>query len=681
MLASTVDFETYRVAPGMVAPKAVCLAVRDDEPGKPGRGQLLRGAGMREGFMDALKADLVIGHNVAFDAVVAAAEWPDALGPIFDAYGAGRVRCTLVRQALIDVARGEAEFREVEGDDDEGPQTRKARRSLEELAQLWLGQKLDKAESPRLKYGELDAVPTEWWPAAARTYPLEDARATYRVWDMQELWASTDRGREWLSPKSGIWTENGLDPGPTLIPDELRQTETALCLQLMSSWGIRTDGEAVARLKAELKESVGAARAALQTAGLMREWGARDTAAIQDRVRRAYESTRRKVPMTAPSKRCPEGQIRTAKEVLEDSGDADLELLAAARTDMHSLSNYVPVLEAGAAHPLCTSFNPLLNSGRISSSKPNLNNPPRKGDVRQCFVPRPGYVFATCDYDTIELRALAQACIDRFGESSLALAFERDADPHLMMGAELLGIGFDEMLARYLAGDKEAALARQDSKPANFGFPGGLGVEGYIRYMRRQGQRITSDRSSHMKGVFLRTWSEMQKFYRAVSNMTARGEASIVTPRSGRARGRTAYCEMCNHLFQGPTSDGAKAALRAVSRECYLGHWEGNGRSRMHGSRPVIFMYDELIVEIPEDRRDPEVASSAARRLETVMQREMQAWLPDVKVKCGAVLMRRWHKGAKAVTDARGRLLPVRPVEKDGAVRWEPDMGEERMAA
>ncbi len=43
-------------------------------------------------------------------------------------------------------------------------------------------------------------------------------------------------------------------------------------------------------------------------------------------------------------------------------------------------------------------------TGRFSSSKPNLQNVPTDGGYRECFVPRPGYIFIACDYSQQEYR-------------------------------------------------------------------------------------------------------------------------------------------------------------------------------------------------------------------------------------------------------------------------------------
>jgi DNA polymerase-1 len=110
-------------------------------------------------------------------------------------------------------------------------------------------------------------------------------------------------------------------------------------------------------------------------------------------------------------------------------------------------------------------------SGRTSWSDPNLQNPPRAGGVRECFVPRPGFVFVAVDYDTLELRALAQVCLDLFGWSKMADRLNAGEDLHAALGARFLGIDYDAFMKLREAGDEDAKKARQNAKGFNFGRP------------------------------------------------------------------------------------------------------------------------------------------------------------------------------------------------------------------
>jgi DNA polymerase I-like protein with 3'-5' exonuclease and polymerase domains len=68
--------------------------------------------------------------------------------------------------------------------------------------------------------------------------------------------------------------------------------------------------------------------------------------------------------------------------------------------------------------------------------------------VRECFVPRRGYVFAQADYGILELRALAQVLLAMFGKSAMAEALQAGRELHLEMAARLLSIPYEEAVAR-----------------------------------------------------------------------------------------------------------------------------------------------------------------------------------------------------------------------------------------
>lgn len=124
--------------------------------------------------------------------------------------------------------------------------------------------------------------------------------------------------------------------------------------------------------------------------------------------------------------------------------------------------------------------------------------------------------------------------------------------------------------------------------------------------------------------------------------------------------------------FQHLTAIGAKQALIDLTWECHL-----NKDSPIYGARPIIHMHDEIFGEILEHR-----AAAGAVRWGEVMRKAMEKWVRDVPIKCTPVLTRRMYKGAKPVTDAYGNLVPSKPVEVEGKIKWvhdERDEGQENM--
>ena len=52
-------------------------------------------------------------------------------------------------------------------------------------------------------------------------------------------------------------------------------------------------------------------------------------------------------------------------------------------------------------------------TGRLSSSNPNMQNIPQTNNLRNCFIPAPGYIFMVIDYDRQELVILASQSKDK----------------------------------------------------------------------------------------------------------------------------------------------------------------------------------------------------------------------------------------------------------------------------
>ena len=327
------------------------------------------------------------------------------------------------------------------------------------------------------------------------------------------------------------------------------------------------------------------------------------------------------------------------------------------------LNTYVPVLLQGTQYPITPTFNELVASGRTSSVNPNLQNPPRKGGIRECFVPRRGYYYAFCDYSFIELCTLAQSCLEMFGWSEMADAINAGLDPHLDMAASMLGIPYEEAIALKKQKDTVITEYRQMSKALNFGYPGGLGAAKFVEYARAgYGVSLTEAEARRKKEEWYKKWPEMRLYHQHFGSM-ALGDRqfTVVQPGSNRVRGGCFFPAACNTVFQGRAADGAKRAGWYIAKECYLKdpYRDGSGPTPLYGARPVLFVHDEFILEVPIA-----TAHEATLRLSDVMIAGMREVVPDVKVGTEYAIATRWYKGAEAAYDENKRLIPWEPKQK-----------------
>lgn len=282
-------------------------------------------------------------------------------------------------------------------------------------------------------------------------------------------------------------------------------------------------------------------------------------------------------------------------------------------------------------------------------SQPNIQNLPRAVGVRDCFVPRPGYVFAACDYDAAELKALAQVTYSLFGYSAMRDSILEGKDLHLELAAQLMGISYEDAVRRKESGDKAVKEMRQMGKCANFGYPGGLGVKTFVKFAKGSGVILAEDFAAKLRQVWFSAFPEMEDYFGWISKKVKEGSVCAVEQfKSGRVRGGLRFTAAANTMFQGLVADAAKHALFEVTRECYT-----DKLSPMRGSYPVVFVHDEIILECPK-----ETAAAAAERLRDLMVDTAQRWMPDVPVTAGVHLMERWQKDADAVRNEKGELIP-----------------------
>lgn len=701
-----VDFETHAITDdaraagehGVVSatsypcPKPVCLAWTD---GDGHCGLLPAWDGSAAAFLyETLRAGRAITNmSLAFDLAVAVGHLGDERSELFDlvarAYAEERASCLRIAQKAIDIARGEHKARLTRGKW-VAERPGKSIHTLAVIVDHWLGEYVEKVDTWRMRYHELDGIPLSVWPRDAIEYPIKDAVLAQRARHKQ---------REFVRARYA--NRDGYIDGR--MPDEARQTRADFACALLSAQGVRTHGPAVAELRTKIEAEVGEALGTLEPLGLVTRKGPkfkREMSVIKERVRACY--ARR--GLTAPETRT--GEISTEKDVLLEAGDPEtvqisegladawglpfhtvpvLELLGRASHSMTILSREIPLLESGTRYPICAYYDALKETGRTSTSRPNIQNPSRKGGVRECYVPRAGYLFADVDYEAIELHALAQACLVLVGRSALADALRGGLDPHLYFAALMLGIPYDE--AKKRKRDPEVKSKRQLAKVANFGFPGGLGVASFVEYAHGYDERLKKTVDLRVAGelheAWLRAWPEMRDYFTKISSALGPHEGEVVQLYSNRIRGGVEFTQACNTFFQGLTADGTKDAMWQLILECYRGMWtegplneweemqQARGMpSPLLGSRPVIFLHDEFILEVPED---PHRAHAAAHRLAHVMRRAMQRWIPDIPIKADPALLRRWYKGAEGVTMDGGLLVPCMPVKIEGEERWVRD--------
>lgn len=625
------DAETFLITRSMPAPQSVCWSWSDSDT-------LLvpwEGPSPYERFRTAFdRGDVLCGHNLMFDLAILAVEDPSLLTRIFDGLESGQLRCTMIREQLIRISRGEGRFVTV-ADDEEDDRTERTRFDLGSTAWRWLRHFVNKKDVWRKRYGELYGKPLCEWPEAAVSYAVEDARVTKRVYDAQQGYID--------------YYHQGT------LPDEIPQHTYAWALKLVSLWGVRTDGEAVARLKDKLTKRQAEAIAALLPAGIFRVGGTKKApkyvktmSVIREKVAAAYTALGEPIPLTK------KGAVSTASKTLKESGDADLKTLADALGAMKLLSSFIPVLESGVEYPICADYNVLVESGRISCRNPNMTQLPRGTkdyQPRESFWARRGKAWVSVDYEMAELVAQGQMNLDLVGHSVLADQINAGQKPIITFAGKLCGMSYEDAWTAYKAKDDNLKRRRQDSKGAMYGLPGGMRAKRLWQTMVAAGNEITLDGARELENAWRAEYPEFLEFFRYIQSLvgTEYGSTGTITQlRSGRIRGGVDYPAACNTFFQGLVADAAKTALKWIVRECYR-----VPTSPLFGARVVAFIHDEIIVEC-----DIERVHDVGYRVAELMKKAAKVFMPDMKMEAEPAAMLRWTKESFAKFDSNGRLVP-----------------------
>ena len=308
-----------------------------------------------------------------------------------------------------------------------------------------------------------------------------------------------------------------------------------------------------------------------------------------------------------PRRKTPGGAHSTSNIVLEAmKGDHPIiGLILEYRTLEKLRSTYLDPLpgKVGTDGRLHTTFNQLATAtGRLSSSNPNLQNIPIRGEfgprMRACFIPGPGRRLVSADYSQIELRVLAHMSKDQ----SLLDSFARDEDIH----TRTAGILFEKDISLVSADE------RRKAKTINFGLLYGMGPQKLSRELS-----ISLDEARKFIEVYFSKLEKVRLFYDGIGESAA--EKGYVTTIAGRRRllpdinsrnanlAQQARRMAINTVVQGSAADVIKKAMLAVDRDEIL---------KELGAVLILQVHDELLMEV-----DKSGAEQTGQRLAEIMSR------------------------------------------------------------
>lgn len=325
--------------------------------------------------------------------------------------------------------------------------------------------------------------------------------------------------------------------------------------------------------------------------------------------------------ISAKVKKTKTGQYSTSEEVLESLRDKHpiVEKILQHRALKKLLSTYVEALpklihpETGHIH---TSFNQAVTAtGRLSSSNPNLQNIPVRGEdgreIRRAFVPEEGEVFFSADYSQIELRIMAHLSEDEH----MVADFNSGLDIHAATAARIFHKPVEEV-------DRDE---RRKAKTANFGIIYGISAFGLSERMG-----VSRGEAKELIENYFSTYPKVREYMN--ESIERAKQTGYITTQFGRRRyladinaGNATvrgYAERnaVNAPIQGTAADIIKLAMVAIDRRL---------REEKLQTRMILQVHDELNFSVP-----PTELEQVRHLVVEEMERAFQMRVPLV-AECG----------------------------------------------
>ncbi len=233
-----------------------------------------------------------------------------------------------------------------------------------------------------------------------------------------------------------------------------------------------------------------------------------------------------------------------------------------------------------------TQLGPNTETGRLSSSKPNLQNIPKRNDryqIRKAFVASPGHKLVVIDYSQLELYILAHYLISRYNDHSLAHDLT-EGDVHENTALRCFGD-----LAR-----------RDDAKAVNYGIMyGKTGVGLGASLTDEHGVRIGKEAGQQIIDDYLDGYIGIRKF---MADCITEGKATNkITTLLGRHRDlnwtykNSTERKCANTRIQGSAADIVTTAMI----RCFY-----DDELNALGTRMLLQVHDELMFEVPTENAE-----------------------------------------------------------------------------
>jgi DNA polymerase-1 len=238
-----------------------------------------------------------------------------------------------------------------------------------------------------------------------------------------------------------------------------------------------------------------------------------------------------------------------------------------------------------------TSFNQTITAtGRLSSSKPNLQNIPIRTEdgikIRKAFIPEKGFSFISADYSQIELRILAHCANDEI----LIKAFQNNEDIHTRTAMEVF-----DVISEFVTND-----LRSQAKTINFGIVYGMSAYGLSKELdisRKMAQNYIDNYFARYAGVKRFIDSTIKEAEKTLEVETLLGRKRKVNEINSSNINVKKFAQRIaiNTPIQGSAADLIKLAMIEMSKALSSNNLQ---------SKILLSVHDEIIFEVPTNEEE-----------------------------------------------------------------------------
>jgi DNA polymerase I-like protein with 3'-5' exonuclease and polymerase domains len=237
---------------------------------------------------------------------------------------------------------------------------------------------------------------------------------------------------------------------------------------------------------------------------------------------------------------------------------------------------------------LHTDFKQLVATGRMSSSRPNLQNIPKKQKFRSCFMAKEGYSLVTSDMSGAELRILGNLSKDPV----FLDCFKNNIDLHTRTASEIFDVHID----------KVTHDMRNIAKNINFGLCYGISPIGLARSLK-----IPKKKAGKMIDKYFERYSGVERY------LEKAGKDAILNRYTITASGRKRYYNLPeydhpdrkkiqrsierkgkNAGIQGSNADAIKESMVLLVDRLVKGEYEAS---------LLLTVHDEVVIEVKNDQK------------------------------------------------------------------------------